>query len=444
MGSRGIFKRLSTFQIIILGFLAVILIGTLLLSLPVSAKSGLRTPFSDALFTATSAVCVTGLVVLDTAVYWSAFGQAVILTLIQIGGLGIITVVAFIATVSGRKISLWQRSMLQESISAHQVGGVVEMTKFIFKVAFAAELFFAVLMLPAFLGRYGVSGIWPAFFHSVSAFCNAGFDIMGDKTGEFSSLTSFAGELWVVIPVCLLIVIGGIGFLTWNDIATHKLRFKEYRMQSKVILVSTLILIVLPAAFFFFGDFSDFSLKERICLSVFHAITPRTAGFNTADLSSMSGAGHAVTMALMLIGGSPGSTAGGMKTTTLAVLIANVAAVITRKKSPEMFGRRVGEQVLKSAAALLVMYLFLALAGAVIISSAEGLPFGLCMFEAASALGTVGLSLGITTSVGLLSRTVLIVLMFLGRVGGLTMLFAAVHVSGPEVAQRPVEKINVG
>ncbi len=437
-------KKMSSFQIIIAGFIAVIMIGTLLLLLPVSSKAGLWTPFMDALFTSASAVCVTGLVVVDTAVYWSAFGQAVILVLIQIGGLGIVSVAAFLATLSGRKISLLQRSILQECIAAHHVGGIVKMTSFIIKVAFITELLFALLMLPSFCRHYGPSGIWPAIFHSVSAFCNAGFDIMGDKTGTYSSLTFFSGDPGVVIPVCLLIIIGGIGFLTWDDIAVHRHHFREYRMQSKVILAFTLLLILIPAVVFFFGDFSGYGMKERICLSVLQAVTPRTAGFNTADLASMSGSSHALMMVLMLTGGSPGSTAGGMKTTTIAVLFANAVAVIRRKKSPQLFGRRIEEQTIKSAVTLLLMYLFFALSGAFVICASDKLPFSLCLFETFSAIGTVGLSLGITTALCTVSRFVLIVLMFLGRAGGLTIMFAAINSSGTEVSQRPTEKINVG
>lgn len=437
-------RKLSSFQIIIAGYLAVILIGTLLLALPVSSRTGQWTSFEEVLFTATSAACVTGLVLMDTAVYWSLFGQIVILVLIQIGGLGIISVTAFIMAASGKKISLLQRSLLQESISAHYVGGIVKMTGFIFKVAFAAELLGAAVMLPAFCSAFGLSGIWMALFHSVSAFCNAGFDIMGQQTGSFSSLTCFGDDPGVVIPVSLLILIGGIGFLTWDDLAVHGFRIRRYRMQSKAILSVTAALILIPAAIFFFGDFSGFGLKQRICLSVFQAITPRTAGFSTADPASMSGAGQAVTIALMLVGGSPGSTAGGIKTTALAVLLANAASVIRRKKSAQLFGRRIEDQTIKSAATLLMIYLFFALTGALVISAVDVLPFSLCLFETVSAIGTVGLSLGITPSVGLLSRLILICLMFLGRVGGLTLMFAAVNSSGTEVAQRPIEKINVG
>ncbi|MBR4132819.1 MAG: Trk family potassium uptake protein [Oscillospiraceae bacterium] len=441
---RSLGKTLSSFQIVILGFLGLILTGTVLLMLPAAAKGGSGASFGDALFTATSAVCVTGLVVQDTATCWSAFGQAVILVLIQIGGLGVVSVAAFIAMVSGRKISLMQRSMLQDSISAHQLGGIVKMTGFLFKTALLAELAGALMMLPAFCGRYGASGVWMSVFHSVSAFCNAGFDVMGDKTGPFSSLTSFGASAGVVLPVCFLIVMGGIGFLTWDDVAAHKLRFRRYRMQSKVVLTTTAVLIAVPALLLFFFEYRGHPAGERILLSLFQAVTPRTAGFNTANLSALSGAARMLLIGLMLIGGSPGSTAGGMKTTTAAVLLANAFSVFRRKKNALLFGRRVEDAAVKNAATLLMMYLFMTLLGAAVISMADRLPVGTCLFETASAIGTVGLSLGITPSLSFLSRLVLIGLMFFGRVGGLTLIYAAVSSRAADVSQRPVEKIIVG
>ncbi len=437
-------KKLSTFQIIILGFLGTILLGALVLMLPFSSRSGEWTPFGDALFTSTSAVCVTGLIVKDTATYWSAFGQAAILTMIQIGGLGIVTVTAFIAIISGRKISLLQRNLLQDSIAAHQIGGIVRMTQFIFRMAFATELLGALIMLPSFYSAFGKRGIWMAFFHSISAFCNAGFDVMGADGGEFSSLTYLASSPGVVIPICLLIISGGLGFLTWDDISVHKLDIKRYRMQSKAILLCNLILIAVPALLFFFSDFAAQPMKERLLLSGFQAITPRTAGFNTADFSSMTGAGRAAIIFLMFIGGSPGSTAGGMKTTTLVVLYATAAASIRRRKNLQIFGRRIEDETIKNAGTLLVLYLSLAFAGALVISLAEGLPVDACIFETASAIGTVGLTLGITPSLGALSRVILMCFMFFGRVGGLTLMFAAISNAGAEVSKAPVEKISVG
>ncbi len=442
--ARFIGKKLTSFQIVISGFLGVILLGTILLMLPISVKGGHGTSIEDALFTSTSAVCVTGLVVRDTATYWTGFGQTVILLLIQIGGLGIVSVAAFIAMISGRKISLLQRSMLQDSISAHQIGGIVRMTGFIFKVALIAEASGSLLMMPAFCTRYGVTGIWLSVFHSVSAFCNAGFDIMGDKTGPFSSLTSCAATPGIIIPVSLLIIIGGIGFITWEDIALNKLHFHRYRMQSKVVLVTTGVLIICPLLLLFLFEYSGLPVKERFFLSLFQAITPRTAGFNTAALGSLSGAGSMLLIALMLIGGSPGSTAGGMKTTTAAVLFANASAVFQRKKSVELFGRRIEDNTIRNAATLFTMYLILPLIGAAVISIADNLPIGTCIFETVSAIGTVGLSLGITPSLSLSSHLILILFMFLGRVGGLTLIYAAINNKNTDVAQRPVEKIIVG
>ena len=308
-------RRLSSFQIIILGFAGVILLGALLLMLPISTTAGGVTPFNETLFTATSAVCVTGLVVQDTGSYWSTFGQAVILVLIQIGGLGVVTVAASFALLSGRKISLMQRSTMKDAISAPKVGGIVRLTRFILRGTFLIELLGALAMLPAFCRDYGWRGVWMAVFHSISAFCNAGFDILGTENNLYPSLTGYAGSPGINITIMLLIVIGGIGFLTWDDVCENKWRFHRYRMQSKVILVTTFALIVLPALLFFFLDFDALPLGERIQAALFQSITPRTAGFNTVTLSAMSGASQGVMILLMLIGGSPGSTAGGMKTT---------------------------------------------------------------------------------------------------------------------------------
>ncbi len=437
-------KKPSAFQIIPAGFSGVILIGAILLMLPASSEAGCVTCFEEALFTSTSAVCVTGLVIRDTASYWSGFGQTVILLLIQIGGLGIVSVTAFITVFLGKKVSLLQRSLLQESLSAHQIGGVVKLTGFIFRTTFIMEFAGALMMLPSFCGEFGTEGIWMAVFHAVSAFCNAGFDIMGRHSGAFSSLTHFRDRMGVVLPVCLLITCGGIGFLTWDDIAVNRFHWRRYRMQSKAILACAAGLLVFPALFLFFNDFSGFPLKERIGLALFQSVTPRTAGFNTIDLSEMQETGLALLTFLMLIGGAPGSTAGGLKTTTAAVLLANAAAVFRRQKEPHLFGRRIEDSALKTAAALLTVYCFLVLSGAFLISSAEHLPMDVCIFEAVSAMGTVGLSLGITPSLGLCSHLVLILLMFCGRVGGLTIIYAAVSAGRGKDAVCPAEKIMVG
>ena len=436
--------RLSSFQIIILGFAGVILLGALLLMLPISATARCVTPFHEALFTATSAVCVTGLVVQDTGSYWSVFGQAVILTLIQIGGLGVVTVAASFALLSGRRISLMQRSTMQDAISAPKVGGIVRLTRFILRGTFLIELIGALAMLPVFCRDYGWRGIWMAVFHSISAFCNAGFDILGTNNHLYPSLTGYVQDPVINITVMLLIITGGIGFLTWDDICENKLHFHRYQMQSKVILVTTLTLIVFPALFFFFVDFDALPLGARVQAALFQSVTPRTAGFNTVDLPAMSGASLGVMILLMLIGGSPGSTAGGMKTTTLAVLLSNAAATFRQRDSAQFFGRRVDCSAVKTAATILTMYLALFFGGGVFISVYENLPLSSCLYEAASAVGTVGLTLGLTPQLHIPSQMVLIALMYLGRVGGLTLVYAAVSTKKAGSAKLPQESITIG
>ena len=435
--------RLTTSQSIILGFFSMILLGTFLLMLPFSSRAGVATPFSDALFTATSAVCVTGLVVYDTAAYWSVFGQTVIIILIQIGGMGVITVAASFALISGRRISLMQRSTMQEAISAPKVGGIVRLTSFIIRISLLIELLGAAAMAPVFCRDFGPKGLWMALFHSISAFCNAGFDLMG-TSAPFSSLTGYTADPVINVIVMLLIVIGGIGFLTWDDIRAHKLHVHQYRMQSKVILCTTAILLLFPALYFFFFEFSSLVPGERVLASLFQSVTTRTAGFNTADLTALSEPGRYIMIALMLIGGSPGSTAGGMKTTTIAVLFASAISTFFRKEYAHFFGRRIDDSVTKNAATILLMYLSLFFFGGLAISIIEGAPMLDCLFETASAVGTVGLTLGLTSHLGLVSRGILIVLMFFGRVGGLTLIFAALSGTAKNVSKYPQEKITVG
>lgn len=437
-------KRLSSFQVILLGFAAVILMGAILLSLPVSSNSGNPTPFTDALFTSTSAVCVTGLVVYDTAMHWSFFGQCVILILIQIGGLGVVTVAALISILAGKKIGLGQRSTMQEAISAPTVGGIVRLTWLIVMGVISIELIGMVMMLPIFCADYGPHGFWMAFFHSISAFCNAGFDLMGEYSGPFSSLTAYAANPGIAVPIMLLIITGGIGFVTWDDILHHKWRISKYRMQSKVILTMTALLILIPTGYFFIFEFADYPLKERLLLSVFQAITPRTAGFNTADLLAISEVGIFLMIFLMLVGGSPGSTAGGMKTTTLAVLLASAFSVFKKQENPQLFQRRIADETVKYASAIYFLYITLFLVAGAVISGLENLPLLTCIYETASAIGTVGLSLGITPSLSTASHIILIALMFFGRVGGLTLIYATIGGVQKNISKLPMDKITVG
>ena len=437
-------KHLTSFQLIILGVAGVILLGTFLLMLPVSSLERVPTPFHEALFPATSAVCVTGLVVKDTGSYWSLTGQTIILVLIQIGGLGVVTVAASVSLLSGKKISLMQRRTMQDAISAPKVGGIVRLTRFILKGTFLIEATGAVLLLPAFLSDYGVKGIWLAVFHSISAFCNAGFDILGTATHTFSSLMRYSGSILVNVVIMLLIITGGIGFLTWDDIYTNKLNFKRYRMQSKIILMTTACLILLPAVFFFSCDLKKMSTGKRLLAAIFQSVTTRTAGFNTINISKMSETSKAVMILLMLIGGSPGSTAGGMKTTTFTVLILNAIATFRSQENAGAFGRRLEYHVIKNAATIAMLYFTLFFCGGIAISVYEGLPLLDCLYEAASAVGTVGLTLGITPGLHIFSQVVLIILMYLGRVGGLTLIYAVFSGRNKGNARLPLEKITVG
>lgn len=424
----------------------MILLGTLLLMLPAASKPAGGATFHDALFTATSAVCVTGLVVQDTASYWTLFGQIVILLLIQVGGMGVVTVAVSVAMVSGKRISLMQRSTMQEAIAAPQVGGIVRLTGFILKTAVGIELLGALILVPAFCRDFGAAqGIWYALFHSISAFCNAGFDLLGSVT-PYSSLTSYAADPLVILAIGTLLIVGGVGFLTWDDIKTNGLHLRRYRLQSKVILLTTSVLILVPALYFYFIEFRslDMPAGERALAAFFQSVTPRTAGFNSVDQAALSEPAQALVVGLMLIGGSPGSTAGGMKTTTLAVLLFTAVSVFHKKENAECFGRRITAATVKQAAVISMMYIVLHLLGSFIISSIEGLPMLTCLFETASAIGTVGLTLGITPTLGIVSRSILILLMFLGRIGGLTMIFAILPGTRANTSTFPQGKITVG
>ena len=441
--------RITPAQIIILGFLFLITVGTALLMLPVSTSGPGGASFLDALFTATSATCVTGLVVQDTALYWSPFGQAIILVLIQIGGMGVVTMAVAIFIFTGRHISLKQRWVMQESISAPQVGGIVRQTRFILKTALAMEAAGAALLALRFCPQMGIKGIWYAVFHSISAFCNAGFDLMGVRSGPCSSLTSYTADSLVNIAIILLIVLGGIGFMTWQDFREHKWHLRAMRLQTKVVLSTTVILLAVGFLYFFLYEFrqpqwQSLGAGERFWAALFQTITPRTAGFNTVDLSQMTPSSQLITILLMLVGGSPGSTAGGFKTTTLAVLLLTTAAVFRRRDTAHCFGRRLQDEAVHSAMALFVIYLLLAVAGGILICCIDGIPLMGALFESSSAVATVGLSLGYTAGLSAASRLILIFLMYFGRVGGLTVIYAVTVRGTGKVSQFPQERLTVG
>lgn len=442
-------NRVSPAQIIMGGFLIIILLGTFLLMLPVATRTGTGASFFDALFTSTSATCVTGLVLYDTYSHWSSFGQGVILCLIQIGGMGVVTIALAIFIFSGRKIGLKERFVMQESISAPQMGGIVRLTAFILKTVLFFEIVGVFLLALRFCPQMGMSqGLWFSVFHSISAFCNAGFDLFG-KYDPYSSLTHYLGDPLVVVAVMLLIVVGGAGFFVWSDVRQNKFRFHSYRLQTKLVICTSAILILFPALYLFFYEFdsatwSHLTLDERILASLFQSVTPRTAGFNTVDVKDFHPSGILILILLMLIGGSPGSTAGGFKTTSLAVIFLCTRSVFLRTESIRVFHRRIPWELLRSTITILTLYIVLFLSGGLLICELDNVPLSSALFECASAIGTVGLSLGITSTLSFSSRLILIFLMYVGRVGGLTMLYAVMNTRPPAPGQMPVEKITVG
>ena len=442
-------RRLTPARIIIFGFLALILFGALLLTLPVSTRDGLGASFEDALFTATSATCVTGLVVQDTYTYWSPFGQAVVLALIQIGGMGVVTMALAIFTITGRRIGLKQRVVMQETVSAPHVGGMVRLVGFIVRGTLLVEGAGAVVLALRFCPQFGFGkGLWFAVFHSVSAFCNAGFDLMGES-GAFSSLVHYSADPLVNIAIMALITIGGIGFFVWDDLLQNGLHFRRYRLQTKLVLVTSGLLIVLPAAYLYFVEFSHpqwagLSAGERVLAALFQSVTTRTAGFNTIDQTALSGPALMLCTLTMLVGGSPGSTAGGFKTTSLAVLVLCVASVLRQRDSIQVFSRRFPPVVLRHTATLVTLYAGLFLAGAMAICEWDGVPLSAALYETASAIATVGLTVGITPGLGLASHLVLVFLMYFGRVGGLTLRYAVAGAHPAPHGTLPEEKVNVG
>lgn len=447
--------RLTPVRLLVLGYLAVILIGTLLLIIPFASKITGSASFMDALFTTVSASCVTGLIVQDTATHWSAFGQVVILLLIQIGGIGFMTVVYLLLRLRGKKIGLKERAFMQESVSAPTLSGMGKLTSTILFGTLLFEGLGAFILCFRFVPDFGWGeGIWMAVFTSVSAFCNAGFDLMGDKTGKFSSLTAYSGDPVICITIPLLIIVGGLGFFVWQDIKKNKFHFRKYELHTKLVLIMTAILVLLPTAIII-GAESGLPWQERILSSFFTAVTPRTAGFNVLPLAG-AGSIRSVTMlltiVLMFIGGSSGSTAGGVKTNTIAVLFLSVVSVVRGKRSVECFGRRIDDTNVKNAAQFFTVFISLIVAGSVLLCLFEEhnpafaddpVEVTEAVFEVVSALATVGLTTGITPSLTIGSQIVLCVLMFLGRAGCMTVMLAWKTPNVP-AAELPLDRVRIG
>ncbi len=436
-------------KIILTGYCAIILIGTALLCLPVSWRDPSGVSPLTSFFTATSATCVTGLIRSDTYENWTLFGQAVILLLIQTGGIGFMTVCITAVSLTGKNIGFSPRHLMQNSISAPELGGIVRITRFIVLGTLIIEGSGALLLSFRFCPEFGIArGIWYSVFHSVSAFCNAGFDLMGEG-GRFSSLTRFSSDIYVNIIIMLLIIVGGLGFLVWRNILDCRFRYRKMSLHTRVVLFMSAALILAGAAVLFVtergGDaYAGRGLSEQITASFFQSVSARTAGFNTVDMGKMTEAGRFVMIFLMLIGGSPGSTAGGLKTTTFAVLCFSISSTFRNKKYTEGFGRRTEEETARTAACVLMLYLALSCGFAVVISRIEGIPILSALFETSSAVATVGLTTGITPGLGIVSSLILCFLMIFGRVGSITMLLAFSSSRNTRVSSLPLEKIQIG
>lgn len=442
-------QKISSTKIILFGYCLIILVGTLLLSLPIATSGDGVTGVTDAFFTATSATCVTGLVRFDTYTHWTLFGQIVILCLIQIGGIGFMTVAIALVMIARRKIGINSRMIMQDSIAAPQVGGIVRMTKLVLVGTAIVEGTGALLLCFHFCPRFGIGkGIYFSIFHSISAFCNAGFDLMGIEE-QFSSLTAEAGNWYINLIIMALIVIGGLGFFVWHDLIQSRFRFSKMRLHTKIVLVITILLIVVGTLVIFLLEqeakvFSGLSIKDQILVSAFQSVSARTAGFNSINLADMTESAQFVMICLMFIGGSTGSTAGGIKTTTFGVLVISIGSVFRQKKALEIFGRRMEEGITRTASCIFMMYLGLSLTVAVIICRIESISFMSALFESVSAIATVGLSFGITPEVSMISKLLLAMLMLVGRVGSITILLAFTNKRTPTASRLPLEKVQIG
>ncbi len=439
--------RFSQTQIIALGFFLIIALGTLLLTLPVSTRDGAGAGFREALFTATSASCVTGLVVRDTYTYWSPFGQAVILVLIQLGGLGFMTIATLFSLLLRRRIGIRERELLSESINSSHIGGIVRLTRKIIFGTLICELTGAALLALRFCPQFGpAAGLWTALFVSVSAFCNAGFDLLG-RLGAYGSLVPYAGDALVNVTVMLLITIGGVGFLVWDDLLTHRLHWKRYSLHTKIVLAVSAVLTFGGALLFLLlerENAAQLPWGERILTALFDSVTARTAGFNTTDTAGLTPGAKLFTMILMFIGGSPGSTAGGIKTTTVAVLLIYAFSYVRRTPAFGVFGRRLADDSLKKAAAVFFTNLSLALFAAILICAAQPLPLTDVLFETFSAIGTVGMTTGITRALTPVSQLAIVFLMYCGRVGSLSFATALSTGHAKPAVMDPIEKITIG
>ena len=441
-------NKLSSIQVLVIGFFIIITLGTILLMLPIATRDGETTTFINAVFTATSATCVTGLAVYDTYSHWTLFGQVTILSMIQIGGLGFMSVATFLSLAVRRKISLKERGIIQEALNMPQIAGVVRLMRQVLFGTVFFELFGAIIFSIRFVPLMGIArGIYTAVFHSVSSFCNAGFDLFG-RLNKGASLEYFNDDILINVATMALIIIGGIGFYVWDDIHRNGFHFKRYKLHSKMVISMTAALIIIPAVLFFFLErnhaYKDFSTSQAIMSASFQSVTLRTAGFSTVAPSKLTDSSSLLGCVLMLVGGSPGSTAGGIKTTSLMILILGVLSMMSKRDSITTFKRRLSHAYLTKVSAILTMYLFFAVLSAGIICAVDPIQLRESLFQVFSAIGTVGVDMTDTGALSILPKVILSILMFFGRIGGLSLALAfAKPIVSPPI-KYPMEKISVG
>lgn len=439
--------NVTPLRILSVGFAGVILAGGILLTLPIASRSGQGISFLDALFTAASSACVTGLAVFDTYLQFSLFGQVVMLCLIQVGGLGFMAIALLFSMAIKKRIGLRERSVMMESIGALKLGGIIRLVRRVLLGTLIIELAGACLLATRFIPKFGLqTGLWYSVFHSVSAFCNAGFDLMG-KISPSSSLIPFADDIVVNVAIMLLIILGGIGFIVWDDIIDNKWHIKRFRLQTKIVLSTTITLIVLGAAGFYIFEgnhaFAGMPTGEKILASFFQSVTPRTAGFCTVDMRSLSDSGSVLTLLLMLIGASPGSTGGGIKTTTFFVMMFSMLAYARKQDSINVFNRKVEYKAVERAYNSATLYMVTLTIGVFILLQ-QGVALGDAAFEVFSAIGTVGLSKGLTPNLTAISKGVIIFLMYVGRVGSLSVAMAVSERRFKTKIDNVTEKIITG
>ena len=441
---------MSAQSIIALGFLAIILIVTALLMLPVSSAAGTMTDPLTALFTATSAVCVTGLIVVDTATHWSLFGKLVLITGIQIGGLGVMTVMALVSMLLGQRIGLRQRTLLQESVASLHIGGIVRLVRRAMIGTALVEGLGAVLLAFRFVPSLGwPRGLGYSLFHSISAFCNAGFDLMGTISGPYTSLESFVSDPLVNLTVIALILVGGIGFFVWDDLIECRFRWKRMQLHTRLVLLLSALLVLVPAALFYAFErtnaMAGLDTGGRVLASLFSAVTPRTAGFDTIATAELSDASALLTLLLMLTGGNPGSTAGGAKTTTMLLVLLLATSMLRREEDVHIMGRRIDMSLMRRACAIVVIYVSLAMVSTLALCALQPeLALRDVLLEVFSAVDTVGMTTGITRQLGTASRLILIALMYAGRLGSLTFAILIAHRRAPAPVQYPAGQLLIG